>query len=189
MGHEAQDAEALRRRLYRPDASTADLAVYLRATAEEEPAGTAQEPAAVAPPVRASLRPFVVGGSVVAAAALLGAVLLTSAPRTPAPTSAPSLAAATPEQSEDSDGSWHVTFVQVDVLDGGRADHADGAARADGPDRYRYVVAPGDTVDAMADRFGLCTADVLDALPYGVDPGALPSGASLELSHSEKNTC
>jgi LysM repeat protein len=43
-----------------------------------------------------------------------------------------------------------------------------------------YVVQPGDTIDAIAARFGV-TAEKIQELNPDIDPQALPSGATLEL--------
>ncbi len=191
MEQRERDAEALRRRLYRPGASAADLAVYLRATEEERSADSPDEAAPAPAPVTSSMRPFAIGAAVVAAAALIGGVLLTSRPATPAatPVAAAPTAVATPAATPLPDGSFRVTFDQVEILDGGAIRHARGDATPEGTQLYRYVVAVGDTVPGIADRFGICPADVLDALPYGFDPGELPDGQGLELSRSESNEC
>ena len=74
-------------------------------------------------------------------------------------------------------------FVQAAVVDGGARAHAHGAP-AEGADRYRYTVAAGDTVAAIAQRFELCNTDVIVALPYGFTPADLPPGSTLELGHA-----
>jgi hypothetical protein len=192
MDAEERDAEGLRRRLYRPGASPADLADYLHVAAADRVTDTAgadtdTDTDTAPPPAGAPLRPFVIGGAVVAAAALLGAVLLTSGRSAPAAT--PTVAAAASAVPTQPGNGSQVTFTVVDVLDGGEIDHARGAATQDGPEMYRYVVAPGDTASAVADRFGLCAADVIQVLPYGFDPGRLPAGATLELVHYDGDSC
>lgn len=185
MRREEPEAEALRRRLYRPGATDADLAGYLRAT-NEQPVLSAAESR---PIEHAStlIRPFVIGGAAVVAGASLVAVLLAGGPPTPA--APPTRAARTAATSQEADGSRTIRFPQNEIADGGAADHATGSAQRDGSQIIRYAVADGDTVTGIADRFGLCLADVMDALPYGVDPSQLPRGARLELSRSESNEC
>jgi hypothetical protein len=190
MDAEERDAEGLRRRLYRPGASPADLADYLHVAAADRATDTDTDTAsaeAAPPPAGTPLRAFVIGGAVVAAAALLGAVLLTSGRSAPAAT--PTVAAAASAVPAQPGNGSQVTFTVVDVLDGGEIDHARGAATQDGPEMYRYVVASGDTAAAVADRFGLCAADVIQVLPYGFDPGRLPAGATLELVHYDGDSC
>ena len=177
MEQDERDAETLRHRLYRPGASAADLAVYLRVAEAERPADAVAEPAPVPP--GPPLRPFVIGGAVVAAAALLGAVLLTSGPPTP-PSTVPATTAT---------ASGPVRSVPTAAVDRGQREHAGGLALEDDLGTYRYAVVDGDTVSAIAARFGLCPADVLLALPYGFDPAKLPKGESLELFHTAGNTC
>lgn len=182
---DGEDQEALRRRLYRPGASAADLATYLHVAAAEAPAEVAAE---AEPGPGPSLRPFAVGASVVAGAALLGGLLLSGVltPQTVAPT----VLAATPAPAATVDpGSGQVEFVTATVLDGGRARHATGAAVPEGPDRYRYTIASGDTVQGIAARFGVCTGDVLVALPYGVDPARLQIDQTVELAKLTSTTC
>lgn len=177
------DREALRRRLYRPDASATDVAAYRSATDAErsEDLHPQQEPLEAGP--RGSVRLLVVGGACVAGAALIGGVLLAGAGGPPA--SAPTSAAAVPSAvgTRQADGSWEIAFSPSAVLDGGRRSGAEGDAVADGPDRYRYAVADGDTVSGIAARFALCRADVIQSLPYGSGEGSLPAGGSLELGH------
>jgi hypothetical protein len=199
VDHDGEDAETLRRRLYRPGASAADLATYLHAAEAE---GTVEAPVApAAPEPSPSLRPFVVGGACVAGAALIGALLLTGATGTPAAvptTAAPSSATAIETQESDvtgwltvdptdsttqSDGSWQISFSTSSVFDSGHRPGSEGTAVADGPDHYRYLIASGDTVSGIAARFALCRADVIQSLPYGFSDGALPAGGSLELGH------
>ena len=172
-----EDAEALRRRLYRPGASAADLASYLHVAEVDEPAEA--EPSAAVEP-GPSIRPFVIGAVGVAAAALLGGVLLSGGLAVPAAT--PQM----PTVAVTSDGTvtWNETFVQTAVLDGGERAHAHGTSVAEGPDRYRYTVASGDTVEAIARRFELCSTDVLVALPYGFSAADLPAGSTLELGRA-----
>ena len=187
MGQEPEDAEALRRRLYRPGASAADLATYLHVAEVDEPAVAAAVVTTVDP--GPSIRPFVIGAACVAAAALLGGVLLSGGlSATPAATAAPTIAV-----TDDADGStWRTTFsadvtghfVQAVVLDSGERAHAHGTSVAEGPDRYRYTVASGDTVAAIARRFELCSTDVIVALPYGFSAADLPAGSTLELGHA-----
>jgi hypothetical protein len=182
-----EDAEALRRRLYRPGASAADLAGYLHAAEQERATGDpdAAQPA-IAPPAP-WLRVLVLGGLVVAAAALLGAALLGSGPPSPVTTSA----GATPTRvgAQEPGGSRRVTSVPSIVFDGGERAHARGWSVAEGPEAVRYTVAWGDTVVAIASRFQLCPGDVLRALPYGFDPAKLPPGESLELSRDSATAC
>lgn len=187
MTRDDPDAEALRRRLYRPDASPTDVADYLSA-AEAEPDAASSAPEPAEPRRSARPTPFVIGGVVVAAAALLGAVLLTSGPPTPT-AAATTPAAPTVRTTQDSDGSWTVTSGESVVLDGGERDHAHGSSVAEGPDRLRYTVSSDDTVAAIARRFQLCPADVLQALPYGFDAGSLPAGTTLELTRLGTTTC
>lgn len=44
-----------------------------------------------------------------------------------------------------------------------------GASAPAGAVRYLYTVAAGDTVYGITTRFGLCSADVVAAAPYGFD--------------------
>jgi hypothetical protein len=181
---EPEDAEALRQRLYRPGASAADLAGYLHATEEERVPADPGSPSSIAPP-GPRLRPFVLGGLVVAAAALVGSVLMVGGPPAPAArTPQPTAGAA-----QQADGSWRVAFGDSIVFDGGERAHARGSSVAEGPEAVRYTLASGDTVVAIAKRFQLCPGDVLRALPYGFDPADLPAGESLELARDAATTC
>lgn len=187
MAQEPEDAEALRRRLYRPGASDADLSSYLQATTPEGPAGSAPP---AEPERRPPVRPFVVGAIAVGCAALLGGLLLSGA-LTPS-RAAPGVAAATPSSAATASfqaGGNQVEFVTTTVLDGGSAPHARGAAVQEGPDRYRYTVAAGDTVDGVGGRFGVCAGDVLVALPYGTDPARLPADQTVEIAKLTSTTC
>ena len=187
MAQEERDAESLRRRLYAPGASASDLAGYLQATERSERAEQGPEPPPIAAPSGPPRRPFLIGGVLVVAAAVLGGVLLAGGRTGPAsaPTTAPPVAV----ETAGANGSRHVTFVPFGVLDGGEARHATGSAVQEGPRMVRYTVATDDTVSGIADRFDLCAADVLDALPDGFDPARLPAGEMLELSRSESNGC
>jgi hypothetical protein len=184
---EPEDAEALRRRLYRPGASAADLACCLHATEEERADADADAaPSAVAPP-RPWLRASVLGGSVVAAAAALGAALLAGGASSPV--AAPTGGAPTTIGSQETHGSWQVALGQSIVFDGGERAHARGASVAEGPEAVRYTVASDDTVAAIARRFQLCPGDVLRALPYGFDPARLPPDETLQLSRDAATAC
>jgi hypothetical protein len=186
MEREDRDAEALRRRLYRQGASPADLAEYLQ-VAEPPETPVSEDDPAPPPTTGPPLRPFVIAGAVVAAAALLGAALLTSRPAAPA--ARPVAAAPTAVTTQEPDGSWTITFSPAQILDSGPITHAEGTATQEGSQMYRYLVTTGDTVPGIADRFGICQADVTDALPYGADPAQLADGQGLELSRSESNEC
>lgn len=181
---EPDDPEALRRRLYRPGASAADLTGYLRATAED-PAAIDPDEAGAAPAAGSPLRPFVIGGLVVVAAAVLGAALLSARPTSPAP----AVAAPTATTSQDADAAWRDASGGSVVLDGGERDHARGSSVAEGPEAVRYTVASGDTVGAIADRFQLCQGDVLRALPYGFDPARPAPGETLRLVRDAATAC
>ena len=175
--HEEDDAEVLRRRLYRPGASTADLDSYLDATAaDDHPAAVAEVDGAPSPAPRWTFVLAALGVATVLAGGALAAGA--SAPLDATPTSS-AVAASSPVPGS---GSGGVTVVSA-VLDTGRERQATGDAVAQGPDRYRYTVAQGDAAARIAHRFGLCTADVLSALPYGSDPAHLPAGQDLLLQH------
>ena len=187
MQDERREAEALRRRLYRPDSSPADLEAYQHVAAPEAPedgpedaAVDAQEPASSAPPARPRRRPALlrtavagVGVVLVASAVAVGAVALRAAPHADPTPSAVRWTAA-PRDPGD-------VMNAPSVLDGGVRDHARGQAAAASGDGIVYTTAHGDTVPAIAGRFGLCSADVLTALPYGFDPARLPTGQHLLL--------
>jgi hypothetical protein len=173
VGHEDQDAEALRRRLYTPGASPADLVAYLdRAGPEEDP-----------PPAPAVRRPrrglpvgVVIAGAVLALAA--GAVATGAAAARSASDVVPSASSvgwtAAPRDPGD-------VMAAPSVIDGGSRVHAAGTATTASRSGYVYATSRGDTAVAIAGRFGLCVADVLTALPYGFDPGRLPAGERLLL--------
>ena len=72
-------------------------------------------------------------------------------------------------------------MVALAVVDEGRRPHATGPAEPAGAFSSDYTVAPGDTVRGIANRFGLCSADVLLALPNGVDASRLPPGRRILL--------
>jgi hypothetical protein len=184
---EPEDAEALRRRLYRPGASAADLACYLHATEEERAAAAPDAAPSATTAPQPWLRAFMIGGLVVAAAAVLGAAFLASGEPSPAATTTG--AAPSAPGSQQADGSWQVAFGQSIVFDGGERAHARGSSVAEGPEAVRYTVAADDTVPAIASRFQLCPGDVLRALPYGFDPARLPPGETLQLSRDTATAC
>ncbi|GAA4749966.1 hypothetical protein GCM10025783_23030 [Amnibacterium soli] len=178
-----REQEALRQRLYRPDASSADVHSYLGAAAPEqdpqaphdgaEPApGT---PVAVAPVRRRRVRPVLAaaGLAVVLAAAAFAAGRLAPAPSSPPSSAAASFTTSAPRAPDDS-------LVGTAVVDGGSRDRARGRA-ASADQGELYTVARGDTVPGIARRFDLCTADVIVALPYGADPADPPAGQRLLL--------
>ncbi|MBW4040898.1 MAG: hypothetical protein HIU86_02050 [Acidobacteria bacterium] len=181
---ELGDPESLRRRLYRPGASAADLAGYLRATERE--ADPDPVPSAIAPS-GPSLRKLVIGGFVVAAAALLGTVLLGGGPPTPTATTATS--APPTIGARATGGPGRIAAGQSIVFDGGERAHANGSSVAEGPEAVRYTLASDDSVAAIASRFQLCPGDVLRALPYGFDPARLPPGETLRLSRDPATSC
>lgn len=176
MERDPEDAEQLRRRLYRPGASPDDLASYLRAAeGTDEPVG-AHDPANPAVH-RTPGRAVLIGSACVVLAAAAGLAIggFGAGPR-PTPTTSPTVRVVA-----QGDGTWTVGTGDVPVLDGGDRAGARGTSVQEGPDMVRYTLDTGDRAGAVAARFGLCLGDVLVALPYGVDPGSLPAGATLEL--------
>jgi hypothetical protein len=211
--HEPRDPEALRRRLYEPDASQEDFAAYeraLRADGRAEPGpadhapgpheqddpepdhhepdgptGSDQEVAAAPDAPRRGRRILPVLSAVagVLAAVLIGGAIATGA-------LGPHLVA--PPSTAPTDSRWTTlatrdpgdSIVSRPIVEdrGGRA-HAEGDAVVFGPGLLRYTAARGDTVTAVARRFGLCRADVLLALPYGFIGSTLPAGSVLQLEH------
>lgn len=167
MEQEGRDAEALRRRLYRPGASAEDLDSYLDAA---EPLRTAthdsaSRPARPAAGPRRRLR-LVAAGSAVAMV-LAGAVAVGALARSPSTGPVASATRSTASQRP-------VGRRASAILDGGSRPHATGRAEQEDPHGILYTVARGDTVLAIAERFGLCAADVYGALPYGADTARLP---------------
>jgi hypothetical protein len=180
--HEELDAEALRRRLYTPGASPADLVAYLAQAAPRESTGPEEQESLPGPTAHRRRRGLLpVGIAVVGAALVLavGAVWTGAAgarsAAVPAPSSTPSSVgwAAAPRDPGD-------VMDAPSVLDGGSREHARGHAATSG-DAYVYTTARGDGVTAIAGRFGLCLADVLTALPYGFDQAHVPAGQHLLL--------
>jgi hypothetical protein len=165
-----RDVEALRRRLYRPDASPEDVAAYA-AVAEPEPeaAEAPGEPTAR----RWERLPLVLG---VVALLVAGGVVANGLLQGAAPPSA-----AAPVRTVQLDPDDGLPARIVPVVDGGTRAGASGAAERVGTSGFLYTVARGDTVLGVARRFGLCTGDVLIALPYGADAGDLPAGQQITL--------
>jgi nucleoid-associated protein YgaU len=187
------DAESLRRRLSRTGASAADLQSYLAtvgpADAEARVAGAdapqerpapeaAPESSAGGPDPRGRRRRALVGLGAGAGVIVLlaggafgvGRLGPAPAPSTPAP--AVSSFFITDPSRDPGD-----TLVRVGgAHDRGTMRGAKGAAAAAGTGRYWYTMSGGDTVEGIARRFEVCTADVVGALPYGAAPSALPAG-------------
>jgi hypothetical protein len=191
----ASDDEDLRRRLYRPGASSADLDAYLDVApdaAEPDPAaGSRPAPDATAPdepghdaPQRPQRRRGAIAAVAIGALALvLGASALAvgrvASTTEPTPSATPSAVVrftAAPPAPDD------VLGGPAPADDGPRAG-ARGTAATSGSS-VRYTTRRGDTAPAVASRFGLCSADVLAALPYGFDPARLPGGQVLLLQRT-----
>jgi hypothetical protein len=179
MAQEDQVAEALRRRLYEPSASQADLAAYLD-RAGPEPEAELPVPAPERRPSRGFLRIGVaVAGSVLVLAAGAAAIGVSAShpasQATPTPSSSAAAAwAAAPRDPGDGVGV-------PSVVDGGARTHAAGTVSVASDTAYGYTTARGDTASGIAQRFGLCDADVLAALPSGMDPTGIPAGRQLLL--------
>ena len=174
MEQDGSDAEALRRRLYRPGASAEDLDSYLDAAgplraATPGPPG----PRARSRPGRRRVHLVVVAAAIVVA--LPAAAAVGTLARTPS--SAP-VAVTSPLPSAPPSTGRRASSA---VLDGGSRPNAAGRAERRTPHGYLYTVARGDTVIAIAERFRLCAADVYGALPYGADASALPPEQQLLL--------
>ena len=173
MESDAREREALRQRLYRPGASTTDLASYLDA-AEPEREAPVPRPQVRAEPSRGR-RLVAVGSAVVLA--LTGAVVVGVLARSPGvtPTSGPTASAAPPTDRAPTDGA------PLPMLDEGTRPHATGRAVREPPHDYLYTIARGDTVTGIAQRFRLCPADIYGALPYGASTAELPPSQQLLL--------
>jgi hypothetical protein len=173
MEPDAREREALRQRLYRPGASTTDLASYLDAAEPERPE---PEPPVTARAVPSAGRRLVTVGAAVVLA-LTGAVVVGVLARSPgvAPTAAPTASAARSTDRTPSDGA------PLPMLDEGTRPHATGRAVREPPHDYLYTIARGDTVTAIAQRFRLCAADIYGALPYGASTERLPPSQQLLL--------
>lgn len=180
----------MRRRLYRPGASPADLATYLEVAGEPDapdpPAAgaVAGDPAEErSAPRRSSRRWLAVAGGVAGliVVALIGGELAAGdfePSRGAAP--GPSATSTSTTGSRAGGGTLAGGFE-----DGGARPTAAGTAAYAGPMgsrlsdsgasapagrvRYEYAVAAGDTVYGITTRFGLCAADVVAAAPYGFD--------------------
>lgn len=165
------DREALRRRLYGPDASPEDVAAY-EATAgpadvQAEPEGPGAEAARHGRGRGRTAAMAAIGVVLVLGGLLLGHRLITGV-----------------VQAGTTAASAAPTTTTSRIADQGAGPYAEGAATREGRVRVLYTVAAGDTIIGIAARFGLCTGDVLVALPYGFDPSDLPSGQSLQLQRS-----
>ncbi|RIX30366.1 hypothetical protein [Amnibacterium setariae] len=188
----AQDDEDLRRRLYRPGASSEDLDAYLGVAApaaDPDPAagsgpgsGTSPDASAVAVPPRRGRGTFAavaIGALAVvlgASALAVGRVASTAEPTPSATPSAVAGFAGAPPAPDDVLGG-------PAPVDGGARAGARGTVATSGSS-VRYTTRRGDTAPAVATRFGLCAADVLAALPYGFDPARLPGGQVLVLQRT-----
>ena len=173
MEPDAREREARRQRLYRPGASTTDLASYLDAAEpeREEPAPRAR----VHPEPSRGRRLVAVGSAVVLA--LTGAVVVGQLARSPDVTPpAGRTASAAPPTDRTRSGA-----AAGAILDEGTRPHATGRALRRPPDEYLYTIARGDTVTGIAARFRLCAADIYGALPYGADTAELAPAQQLLL--------
>jgi len=174
---DAREKEALRQRLYRPGASTTDLASYLDAAEPERAEPVA--PLRVRPGSSVGRRLVGVGAAVVLA--LTGAVVVGVLARSPEVTAT---AGRTPSAAAPTDGARSEAAAGT-MLDEGTRPHATGRAVAEPPHRYLYTIARGDTVTGIATRFRLCAADIYGALPYGADTAHLvPSQQVLLQGHT-----
>ena len=182
MQQDPRDTEALRRRLYRPEASEVDVAAYARATdATDGPAamrdvGADGAPAGPAASTAGRRRRVAVLGA--GLALVIGAAAASGALTAPAAAPAASPTASAPARGVVLDARTG-REVAAPAADSGARPDAAGEAEEDAVGRYRYTVAEDDTVAGVATRFGLCTGDVLVSLPYGFDAGALPAGQQL----------
>jgi hypothetical protein len=150
------DAESLRRRLYRTGASAADLQSYLAtvgpADAEARVAGAdapQERPAPEAAPESSAGGPDPRGRrrrALVGLGAGAGVIVLLAGGAFGVGRLGPAPAPSTPAPAVS---SFFITDPSRD---------------------------PGDTVGGIARRFEVCTADVVGALPYGAAPSALPAG-------------
>ena len=171
-----EDDEALRRRLYRPGASPADVDSYLDALGPAAPSEEVDAPVADPPDgPRSRGRLLLVAAAVLLTVSTIGGVLAGGAT---APSAAPT-PSATSMAVDTRSGTMEVAVPIVE--DRGRQPEAAGVSSVAGPQRFIYTVAHGDTVSAIASRFDLCTGDVLVALPYGFDGSTLPAGNQLLL--------
>lgn len=188
MEPESPDAEAMRRRLYRPGASPADLATYLQVVGEPSTAVSAG-PGPVdgveeqrGPSGGSRRRLFVVGGiAAVVVVALIGGGFAAGdfAPsRGAAPRPSATIASTSgPRIGDDAltggfqDGGARPTASGAAAYAGpmGSRLGGSGASAPAGRVRYLYTVAARDTVYGITTRFGLCAADVVAAAPYGFD--------------------
>lgn len=100
-------------------------------------------------------RPLSVASAILAACLFLAGC---SAP-TPTPTPVGTSAAVSPNAPRTS-STASATPVAVHAEDSSSAKGAQGKAELIAPHEYRYVVAPGDTLWNIRQRFGVCNADI-----------------------------
>ena len=178
----------MRRRLYRPGASSADLTAYLQVV-DDPTESTPPEPGAVhggrAEEQRRGSRGsrrwlFVPGGVAgVIVVALIGGALGIGEfapsrgllPRTSATSTTGPSTGAGALTGAFQDGGARPTASGTAGYAGpmGSRLSGSGASAPAGRVRYLYTVAAGDTVYGITTRFGLCSADVVAAAPYGFD--------------------
>lgn len=204
----------MRRRLYRPGASSTDLASYLqvvgdrtasaelpdrRAPGAEPTAPEPETPEPETPERRPADRtrrwPFVAGTAAGAVVIALIGGGLASGEFAPSQGASPRTSATSTSGPSTGGGALTGTFE-----DGGARPTASGTAAFAGPMgsrlsgsgasapagqvRYQYSVAAGDTVYGITTRFGLCSADVISSAPYGFDWARPTPGTVLLLQRS-----
>lgn len=103
-------------------------------------------------------RTWTISGAFIAVLGVTGCVNLADYPDydpTPTPSSVQS-----PAPSADPS-----PVAEVTPIDSGPIEYAQGEAQPAGSNDFTYVVAAGDTPEAIATRFGVCVLDVLESNP------------------------